>query len=935
MCSRVALPLFLLVLLVALDGRAGAQPLGLASDPVTALVDRVAAALERGSPSAYLELVSPLADRERAERFAREHLQSGVTRAVARVRDRVPLEGALPGEGYRLMVDLFVERGDQGRLATWRLDVRGARRAGSAPGEPSALVWRVVDQEVLNTVEGLYRLRLDPTIQYRARRLVVRAEDLELRLPDGLVFVARVDQGVTALVLLGRGEMVFSPGPAAERGQIELFAGDKVLRTSFSRAFIRLHPDDFASHLNVDALARQPASPSAFAQARDVFEQFVGRSFALDLGDLSKDTWSLIPSVGDFLAEIRTRRFDTLTYARAFREAEDISLFDRARKKNIALYASAEKLATRGRYYNEDHLSDYDIIHYGLDVIFDPVRQRIEGRARVTLKVRAFGLASLTMRLADSLAVSSLISEELGRLLHLRVRGQDNVVVNLPGAVPRDTELTLQFSYAGQLEPQEVDREALAPQRGEPFLQELPLVTPEPRFLYSNRTYWYPQSTVTDYATATLRLTVPGEYGCVASGYLVDRPVETRPDSRSTQRTYTFVAPLPVRYLSVVIGRLTEVTETTLALEQAVADGTKLPGGESGPNLAVSGVFLRSMRLRVEAHPRQVGRARALAERAADVVRFYTAILGDYPYPAFTLALTESELPGGHSPGYFAVLNQPLPTSPLVWRNDPVSFDSYAPFFLAHELAHQWWGQAVGWANYHEQWLSEGFAQYFAALYAQHDRGDAVFTDILRQMRRWAIEYSPQGPISLGYRLGHLRGQGRVFRALVYNKAALVLHMLRRLVGDKAFFGAVRRFYGETRFQKGGTDDLRRVFEQESGRSLERFFEQWIHGTAVPRLRFSYHIETPRTPAAAAGATDGAGRHTPSGVASVLVLRFEQDGDIFDVPVTVSLTHASGETRDIVVPVTERLVELRLPLLEALRRVDVNRDHAALAIIRR
>src|SRR5205807_98855 len=86
-----------------------------------------------------------------------------------------------------------------------------------------------------------------------------------------------------------------------------------------------------------------------------------------------------------------------------------------------------------------------------------------------------------------------------------------------------------------------------------------------------------------------------------------------------------------------------------------------------------------------------------LAERAADIALFYQSIIGDVPFSAFTLALVESDLPGGHSPGYFAALNQPLPTSPLVWRNDPAAFSGYNDFFLAHELAHQWWGQAVGW----------------------------------------------------------------------------------------------------------------------------------------------------------------------------------------------------------------------------------------------
>ena len=117
-----------------------------------------------------------------------------------------------------------------------------------------------------------------------------------------------------------------------------------------------------------------------------------------------------------------------------------------------------------------------------------------------------------------------------------------------------------------------------------------------------------------------------------------------------------------------------------------------------------------------------------------------------------------------------------------------MSFDDYPTFFLAHEVAHQWWGHAVGWKNYHEQWISEGFAQYFAALYAEKDLDASVLPNMLRQMRRTAIAQSTQGPIYLGYRLGHIRADERVFRSIIYNKAAMVLHMLRQLVGDEAFF---------------------------------------------------------------------------------------------------------------------------------------------------
>ena len=272
--------------------------------------------------------------------------------------------------------------------------------------------------------------------------------------------------------------------------------------------------------------------------------------------------------------------------------------------------------------------------------------------------------------------------------------------------------------------------------------------------------------------------------------------------------------------------------------------------------------------------------------------------------------MIENDLPGGHSPGYFAALNQPLPSSTLNWRNDPAAFTGFPDFFIAHELAHQWWGQAVGWRNYHEQWISEGFAQYFAGLYAQHQRGDETFASFMRQCRRWGMDQSEQGPIYLGYRLGHIRGESRVFRALVYNKSAAVLHMLRRLVGDEMFFRGVRRFYETSRFKKVGTEDFRAAMEAETGRPLERFFERWIYGSTLPVLKISHRV-------------DG----------NDVVVHIEQLGELFDVPITLTLQYADKKAVDVVIAVTERLTDMRVPLAGALRGVDVSKDDGSLAEI--
>ena len=145
------------------------------------------------------------------------------------------------------------------------------------------------------------------------------------------------------------------------------------------------------------------------------------------------------------------------------------------------------------------------------------------------------------------------------------------------------------------------------------------------------------------------------------------------------------------------------------------------------------------MTVNIDANPRQQHRGRALMRPTEEILRFYASLVGDAPYASATIALVESALPGGHSPAYFSMLNEPQESANLSWRGDPAMFEGFPDFFLAHELAHQWWGQAVGWKNYHEQWLSEGFSQYFAALYAQKTRGDRVFADMLRQFRRWSL----------------------------------------------------------------------------------------------------------------------------------------------------------------------------------------------------
>ncbi|MBI1874580.1 MAG: hypothetical protein HYS05_11960 [Acidobacteria bacterium] len=924
-------PLLACVFVTVLPAAQTPAPLP-ATDGVGRLLAKLQNALASDSPAAFLAIVSPLADRPRAEGFAAGAFLPGATHAVVVERDRRALAGTRPGEGFLLMIDVFVEAAKTARVATWRLEVQ---RAGN--GRSSQDAWEIAGQETLASVDGLHRLALNRDKQFHARNLRIRAEDIELRLADGAVYQAETADGVTALLLVGSGEIDFHPAPATERGQIRIFAGAEKLVTGFRAAFVRLNPIEFDDRLSPDALVPERVDPGTLRTADGIFQEELGKSYGIDLSHVSQHTWSLVPPIGDFLAEVRTRRFGTLTFTRSRSEPEDITVFNRVQHRNIAVYASQDKLARRGRFYDEDDFSEYDILDYQIAAAFDPERNWMEGRARLVLKVRALAFSTFTLRLAETLNVESVTSDLMGRVLHLRVRNQNSLIVNLPATVTKDTVLDFTIRYSGTMKPQTMEREAIRPDPDQTQGDAI-VLPPEPSYIYSNRSYWYPQSPVTDYATAVLQITVPAAYECIGSGEVSGSPaLEPGPTRIADRKRYRFTATQPLRYLAVLISRLVPVAAQTVALDGATERTVKhdpidrQSNGSGGPASGASGagaqpsqtqgVFYRSIDFRIFSHPRLADRGREIATRAPDIIRFYGSLVGDIPYPGISLALVENDLPGGHSPAYLAAINQPSPFAPMVWRNDPATFQNYPEFYVAHEIAHQWWGQAVGWKNYHEQWLSEGFAQYFAALYAQQLRGDDVFGGVLSRLRRFAMNASDQGPVYLGYRLGHLKGDSRVFRSLVYNKGASVLHMLRRLVGDEAFFRALRRFYLTWRFRKAGTDDLRQAFEAETGRSLDRFFERWIYGSSLPRVRFSY-----RTLAAAG---PGAAPVSPE-----VVLRFDQTGEIFDVPVTVTLIYADGRSEHIVVAVTDALMEQRVPLKGTLRRVEVNRDEGALADIK-
>lgn len=842
------LSVFAVLLSLLLGVTAPARQAVPSTDQVAQLLASIRSAVAANDVAAFRALQTTQLRQFEGIAFEISLLSGGVTAATVRERDRESVEG-----GTRVLAEFLVNRNGAGQITTWQI---GVAMLGGSP--------RIASLRQVSSINGLHRLELDTSTAFDVNNFTFTATDFRLTMASGTAFVARTAAGITAIVLRGNGRMLFEPIDPVERHQLQRFAKTETLSDGVDAAFLRISPAEYQTRISDGSLRPIAATNGDINRARAIFNQWASRSYNVTLGDLSKDRWTLLPPPGDAIADLQTHHFNWLTYSRAGGQYEDVSLFDRENHKNISVYASPAKIATRGRFYSEDDERAYDVEHYELNVRFDPERNLINGTATMRLRVLRHDADTILVKLAEPLAVSSLSGSGYGRLLHLRIVGQDSLIVSFPEPQPVGKVLTLSMTYAGRLAPQSLSREA-AEVDGQTGNTQENAIPPEPNYAYSNNSFWYPQSTVTDFASARLRIVVPQDFQAVSTGTLIDEGV-VGPD-----HVAAFSAETPARYLTTIISRMVPLPRSTLTLP-------------SGKTLTID----------ARSNPRQFGGTKTLTSRAAEIMKFYASIVGDVPYPSFTLLSLEADLPGGHSPAYFAAINQPTSTTAYTWRHDPIAFDDTFPnFYLAHEIAHQWWGQAIGVKTYHDQWLSEGLSQYFAYLYSGTDRGTSVQRNIMVRMRESVRRYDDSGPISIGYRLGHAVGDGMNFRAIVYNKPAVVLDMLRGLIGDEAFSAGLRRFYQTWKYRKAGTDDLRQAFEEEAHQPLSRFFDRWVMGAGFPALKLSSAIET-----------DG----------KAALLRIEQTGEIFDLPVTVSISYQDLPTEYVTVAVRAALTEQRVPL---------------------
>lgn len=198
----------------------------------------------------------------------------------------------------------------------------------------------------------------------------------------------------------------------------------------------------------------------------------------------------------------------------------------------------------------------------------------------------------------------------------------------------------------------------------------------------------------------------------------------------------------------------------------------------------------------------------------------------------------------------------------LLFGNINTKFTGFVQEVTPHEVAHQWWGHAVGWASYHDQWLSEGFAEFSAGLFLQHAvagdwRHDYIqFWDRLRervlQKNAFGVAPNDAGPLWMGERLISPRTI-EAYQNVTYPKGAYVLQMLRSMMradDDKPFIDMMHDFVESHRDHPASTESFKTIAEKhmsklmdvEGNQRLDWFFNEWVYGTQVPKYHFEYQL---------------------------------------------------------------------------------------------
>ena len=426
---------------------------------------------------------------------------------------------------------------------------------------------------------------------------------------------------------------------------------------------------------------------------------------------------------------------------------------------------------------------------YQIDAELTPHTHRIAARARVKFTALE-DLNVASFELNNAMRVNKVLDAAGKPLSAERVTQDFTVRVQLPNGLAKDRSTTLTFDYEGVL-----DSADDSPVQG----LKLASVNDDTSYLlYAGR--WFP---VNGYGlnrfTATINVTVPAHMMAIGSG---KSTVSEVPPKKGTAgglplKTYSFTWSKPSFPGTIVAGQFQE-----------------FKSDEAGLDLHV---FFK---------PVHQNQGAVYAETAVKEFTYDVTLYGSAPSTTLKIVeIPDDTVPTAWAPE-MAVLASRGITEKINYR------------LLANTIAHQWWGVSVSPASRDDWWLEDGFARYSEALYVENAAGPAGLEEVVKDMSVGALAYDTV-PLSSATKLDPFSPE---FQSLVTDKGAMILHMLRWVMGDAKFNSTMRTFAAKYAGKSASMDDFRAIAEQSYGDKLTWFFSQWLDSTGAPEFKTKYTI---------------------------------------------------------------------------------------------
>jgi tetratricopeptide (TPR) repeat protein len=507
---------------------------------------------------------------------------------------------------------------------------------------------------------------------------------------------------------------------------------------------------------------------------------------------------------------------------------------------------------------------------YQIEAELQPHLHQITARAKIKFTALQ-DLSVAVFELHNDLRVTKVLDEKGQALSAERVTQDSTVRVPLPAGLSKDASTTLTFEYEGQLE---------SGDNGPVPGLKLAYIGDDTSYLfYSGR--WFP---VSGYGlnrfTSTISVTVPAHMLVIGSGQssATDAVASKKPDAGVLPtKTFTFVSTKP-----------------------------------SFPGTIVAGVFQEyksdeaGMDLHVFFKPTHQSLAPAYTTTAVQEFTYFITLYGLPP----SQKLNVVELPGDTLPYAWAPeiagLAGPSITEKTNYR------------LLANAIAHQWWGVSVSPATKDDWWLTDGFSRYSEALYVENAAGAAGLEEAVKDMSVGALAYDTV-PLSSAGKLDIFSTE---FQSLATDKGAMILHMLRWVLGEDKYNKTMRDFATQFAGKSASMDDFKTVAEKNYGDQLTWFFSQWLDSTGAPEFKVKYTTYRLGGAAAQLPKEEKVAGFRVNGEIS-------QDLDLFRMPVDLRID-TDGKTENKRIEVVGTTSPFSIETFGRPRRISVDPDHHVL-----